>query len=93
MCTALHWLRTHDGGGAFAAERSLFLQAARASFGTSALILSGGAIFGVYHYGVVKGLLEQGMLPRVISGASAGAVVAAVACCFEDDELARDRHF
>ena len=41
-------------------------------------MLSGGGVLGFYHLGVVKTLLEQGLLPRVISGSSAGSLVAGV---------------
>jgi len=40
--------------------------------------LSGGAFLGYYHGGVVKALFEGGYLPRVISGASAGSILASV---------------
>jgi hypothetical protein len=39
--------------------------------------LSGGAYLGYYHIGVVLSLIQQNMLPRVISGASAGSLIAA----------------
>jgi hypothetical protein len=38
--------------------------------------------------GVVKALLERGVLPQVISGTSAGALVASFVCCRTDAELA-----
>jgi predicted acylesterase/phospholipase RssA len=34
-------------------------------------------LLGFYHIGVVKALWTEGLLPRVISGASAGSLVAA----------------
>ncbi|RYH18195.1 hypothetical protein EON65_27530 [archaeon] len=40
--------------------------------------LSGGAYLGYYHLGVVKALFEEGLLPRVISGASAGSIMTAI---------------
>ncbi len=55
--------------------------------GNTALMLSGGASFGIYHLGVVKALAEQGLLPKIISGSSMGAIVAAAACCKTDQEL------
>jgi predicted acylesterase/phospholipase RssA len=45
------------------------------NYGRSALCLSGGATIAYYHYGVIKGLLEEDMLPRVITGASAGSMI------------------
>lgn len=48
---------------------------ARQSFGRSALLLSGGGTFGMMHIGVVKTLFAADLLPRIISGASAGSIV------------------
>lgn len=58
-------------------------------FGRSALLLSGGASLGFFHLGVVKALLEQGLLPRVLSGASMGANVACGIASRTDAELHR----
>ncbi len=67
-----------------------FFYRANICFGRSALMLSGGGVLGFYHLGVVKTLLEQGLLPRVISGSSAGSLVAGVVGSHTDEEL---RHF
>ncbi|KAG0050770.1 hypothetical protein BGZ83_004459 [Gryganskiella cystojenkinii] len=64
-----------------------FFMETRQSFGSSALLLHGGASFGMYHLGVVKTLFEHGLLPRIISGASVGALVAAIVCVRTDEEL------
>ncbi|KAI8605857.1 hypothetical protein EDD21DRAFT_362537 [Dissophora ornata] len=64
-----------------------FFMETRQSFGSSALLLHGGASFGMYHLGVVKTLFEHGLLPRIISGASVGAVVAALVCVKTDEEV------
>ncbi len=40
------------------------------------LVLSGGAVRGLAHIGVLKALEEKGIMPSFISGVSAGAVVA-----------------
>lgn len=60
---------------------------ARQSFGRSALLLSGGATFGMSHIGVLKTLYEAKLLPRIISGASAGSIVCSVLCTRKDDEI------
>ena len=60
---------------------------ARQAFGRSALLLSGGATFGMNHIGVLKTLWEQRLLPRIISGASAGSIVCAVLCTKTDEEM------
>lgn len=63
------------------------LLAARQAFGRSALLFSGGATFGMTHIGVLKALYESNMIPRIISGASAGSIVCAVFCTRTDEEL------
>ncbi|KAF2741899.1 putative esterase of the alpha-beta hydrolase superfamily, partial [Sporormia fimetaria CBS 119925] len=60
---------------------------ARQSFGRSALLLSGGGTFGMNHIGVVKCLWERRLLPRIISGASAGSIVCSVLCSKTDEEI------
>jgi len=42
---------------------------------------------GLTHIGVVKCLFEQKLLPRIISGASVGSIIAAVVCTRTDPEL------
>lgn len=59
----------------------------RQAFGRSALLLSGGATFGMNHIGVLKALWEASLLPRIISGASAGSIVCAVLCTRTDEEM------
>ncbi|MFT4518203.1 MAG: TAG lipase/steryl ester hydrolase/phospholipase A2/LPA acyltransferase [Halioglobus sp.] len=64
-----------------------FFYRSNVCFGRSALMLSGGGVLGFYHLGVVKTLLEQDLLPKVISGASAGSLVAGVLGTHTDKEL------
>lgn len=59
----------------------------RQSFGRSALLLSGGGTFGMNHIGVVKCLWEAKLLPRIISGASAGSIIAGVLGTKIDSEV------
>ena len=56
-------------------------------FGRSALTLSGGANLGMKHIGVVKALWEAELLPDIISGASAGSIIAAICCTATDKEM------
>ena len=67
--------------------RLAFFNECRHAHGRTALLLSGGAGLGAYHLGVVKALRDARLLPRVISGASAGSIVAATVCCRDDIEL------
>lgn len=68
-------------------ERLDFFRRASKCYGKSALMLSGGAVLGNFHIGVVKALVEQNLLPDVISGASAGSMIAGVLGTLTDDEL------
>ena len=70
-------------------EKLDFFYRANICFGRSALMLSGGGVLGFYHLGVVKTMLEQGLLPRVISGSSAGSLVAGTLGTHTDKELER----
>ena len=64
-----------------------FLKRARAAYGRTALCLSGGAMMGNYHFGVIKTLLDEDCLPHIISGTSAGSVIGALLCTRSDEEL------
>ncbi len=77
-------------GGADSMESKRLLEqvlSARQAFGRSALLLSGGATLGMRHIGVLKALWEARLLPRIISGASAGSIVCAVLCTRTDEEM------
>ncbi|WOO77576.1 Patatin-like phospholipase domain-containing protein [Vanrija pseudolonga] len=68
-------------------EKRAFFRAINNNYGSSALCLSGGASFGYYHFGVLKAFLDTDLLPRVITGTSAGGLIAALACTHTDAEL------
>ncbi|MDP4533691.1 patatin-like phospholipase family protein [Marinobacter salarius] len=66
----------------------LFRDAERV-YGRPALMLSGGAAFGIYHIGVTRALWQEGLLPDVIAGSSMGAIVAGAICTRNNRELER----
>jgi uncharacterized membrane protein len=81
------------GSGPTMAHRDqllIFLKRARASYGRTALCLSGGAMMGLYHFGHLQGLMETDCLPNIVSGCSAGSVIGAVLCTRTNDELQHD---
>ncbi|KAJ3247106.1 hypothetical protein HDU78_005170 [Chytriomyces hyalinus] len=69
------------------ADKLAFFKNIQCSFGTTALLLSGGATFGMIHCGVLKALYQANALPRVISGSSAGSIVAAILCTQTEDNF------
>lgn len=89
ICKALHFIAAEDTADLdIPLEAKLaFFNETRHAYGRSALLLSGGAAMGFYHVGVVKALLSQGLLPRVISGASAGSIVTAMVGVRTNEEL------
>lgn len=69
------------------ADKLALFRRASLCFGRSALMLSGAGALGPFHVGVTKALLEQELLPDVISGSSAGSFVAAVIGTHDDATL------
>ena len=79
ICDALDYLSPRVFPGISWAERIEFFQRASHCYGRSALMLSGGGT-------LLKALIEQSLCPVVISGASAGAFVAAIVGTRTDQE-------
>ncbi len=88
VSAALDYICDNDFSN-FSFQRKLkFFRSTGQAFGCSALMLSGGAGLGMFHLGVIKALWEQGLLPTVMSGSSAGSIMAAVLGTHTDAELA-----
>jgi TAG lipase/steryl ester hydrolase/phospholipase A2/LPA acyltransferase len=85
--TSLRWLAEWEAPELARSEKLRRFELAHKVFGRSALLLSGGATWGFHHLGVVKALLEQGLLPHIISGSSTGAMIAAGVCARNEEEL------
>lgn len=64
-----------------------FFAETRHAFGRTALLLSGGAGLGLYHFGIIKILFEERVLPRIISGSSVGSIIACALCTRSTDEV------
>lgn len=69
------------------AERLDALRQWRQALGHTALMLSGGGSLAMYHMGVCRELIQQGLLPKVISGTSGGSIVVAFLAIYTDEEL------
>ncbi|EPE07293.1 patatin-like phospholipase domain-containing protein [Ophiostoma piceae UAMH 11346] len=72
-----------------AADKRTLYKRLYANYGRTALCLSGGASFAYYHFGVVRALLDQDLLPDVITGTSGGALVAALVATRTNEELSK----
>ena len=70
--------------------RLAFFNETRHAYGRTALLLSGGAALGFYHVGVVKTLMSNRLMPRVLGGSSAGSIVCAMIGTRTDEECDRD---
>eukprot|EP01100_Stratorugosa_tubuloviscum_P000905 TRINITY_DN11_c1_g1_i1.p1 TRINITY_DN11_c1_g1~~TRINITY_DN11_c1_g1_i1.p1 ORF type:complete len:704 (+),score=255.15 TRINITY_DN11_c1_g1_i1:124-2112(+) len=64
-----------------------FFYEIRQAYGRSALLLSGGAALGMYHFGTVKCLSEQNLLPKVICGSSVGSLIASLIGVTTDENM------
>jgi predicted acylesterase/phospholipase RssA len=89
VCAALNLLCDSDVDTLPPMRKRIFLKRAARSFGRSALLLSGGASLGLFHIGVIRELEQQGVLPRVVTGSSAGSIVAGILATHTDEEWER----
>lgn len=87
VCSALEFIYNADETDIDFHEKLSFFEETTHAYGQSCLMLSGGAGLGFFHCGVVRSLLEHDLLPPVISGASAGSIVAALVATRKDEQL------
>ncbi|CAJ1457410.1 unnamed protein product, partial [Effrenium voratum] len=59
----------------------------RKAIGRTALCLSGGGSLAMHHMGVCRFLLEEGLMPKIVSGVSGGSIVAAFLAIHTDEEI------
>ena len=59
-------------------EKIDFFENCQKAYGQPAMMFSGGASLGLFHTGVCKALREQDLMPKVLSGSSAGAMMTAM---------------
>ncbi|GAA0858153.1 DUF3336 domain-containing protein [Aliiglaciecola litoralis] len=87
VCESLDFIYHADESEIDFYEKLSFFDETAHAFGQSCLMLSGGAGLGFFHGGVVKSLSEHDLLPDVISGASAGSIIASLIATRTNDEL------
>ena len=88
ICDALILIAEIDESLISFEEKLDFFRRASHCYGRTGLMLSGAGALAHFHTGVVKTLIEEDILPQVISGSSGGALVAAVVGCNTHDQLA-----
>jgi TAG lipase/steryl ester hydrolase/phospholipase A2/LPA acyltransferase len=89
---ALECIAAADERAVPRAEKVDFFRRASHCYGRSALMLSGGAGLIYFHHGVAQALIDEDLLPNVLSGASAGSWMCAQIGTRTIDELRRG-HF
>ena len=67
--------------------KKTFFKEIKDFYGKTSLMLSGGASVGMFHLGLLSNLVEQDILPTIISGASAGSLTCALIGTKTDEEL------
>jgi len=87
ICEALDHLASPDVDEISFEEKLDFFRRAAHCFGHSAFMMSGSGSLLYFHVGVVKALLGQGLLPRVMSGSSGGSFVGALLSTHSEHEL------
>ena len=87
VCAALDFIYNADENEVDFYEKLSFFNETSHSYGQSCLMLSGGAGLGFFHVGVVRTLLAHDLIPKVVSGASAGSIIAALIGTRKKDEL------
>lgn len=86
---SMRFICDHPMPGVSEKQKLAMFRDAERVFGQPALMLSGGAAFGIYHIGVTRALWQEGLLPEVIAGSSMGAIVAGGICTRTEPELER----
>ena len=87
VCESLDFLCDTKVAGFPVADKLQFFRDTLTSYGRPALLLSGGATLGMFHFGVIKALWEKGLLPQVIAGSSIGAIIAGILGVHSDAEI------
>ncbi|KAI8071607.1 putative esterase of the alpha-beta hydrolase superfamily [Gongronella butleri] len=87
VTTQLNWICDVESNEMDYWAKHEFFMNVRQSYGRTALLLSGGGTLGLYHLGVLKNLHSNGLLPRIISGASSGSIMASLLCTKTNDEI------
>ncbi|KAI7891122.1 acyl transferase/acyl hydrolase/lysophospholipase [Mucor mucedo] len=76
----------HFGEDLTLKEKHDYFMTLRQGYGRTALLLSGGGTLGFFHIGVLKAMINARLLPRIISGASTGSIMASLICTLNEQD-------
>nr|WP_181901579.1 DUF3336 domain-containing protein [Thalassotalea euphylliae] len=87
VCSAMEFIFNAKDEEVDFYDKLAFFEETAHAYGQSCLMLSGGASLGFFHVGVIRTLTEHNLMPNVISGASAGSIMASLIATRTDEEL------
>ena len=87
VATCLHYLVATECLTFGVEQKIQFFEECLKAYGQPALMFSGGSTLGLFHTGVCKALLEQDLMPHVLSGASAGSIMASMIGVSDPDKI------
>ena len=87
IVSALNYLAKPEVDDIGFEEKLDFFRRADHCFGHSAFMMSGSGSLFYFHIGVVRALLQENLLPRVLSGSSGGSFVGALLSTHSNSEL------
>jgi len=96
---ALEHIATERQSGISQQIKQTFFRRASLCYGHTALMLSGSGTLFFFHVGVLRALIGQRLLPRILSGSSGGALMASIVGTRPEEEqldaldLSTFRHF
>lgn len=73
-------------------EKLSFFMNLRRTYGKTALLLSGGGAFGLFYSGIVKALIEEDLMPNIISGSSGGSLICAILATTKREDIVEVRN-
>jgi TAG lipase/steryl ester hydrolase/phospholipase A2/LPA acyltransferase len=87
LSSAIEYIASDDVTDISFEEKVDFIRRASICCGRSAIMLSGSGTLLYFHLGVVKALLEEDLLPTIMSGSSGGSIVSAILGTHSKEEL------
>ncbi len=87
MSASLAYIASNECHSFSLKEKIDFFENCQIAYGQPVLMFSGGATLGLFHTGVCKTLIEQDLMPKVLSGSSAGAIMTAMLGVSSPNEL------